>query len=56
MIAIGLMSIPFWVIPALKVKCTLLAITCMGIAAVQEASWKSQTSFVCFNFLICKMG
>lgn len=54
-IVIGPMSIPFWIIPALKVKCTLLATSCMGIA-VQEAYWKNQTLFVCFNSLICKMG
>lgn len=54
-IVIGPMSIPFWIIAVLKMKCTLLAIACMGIA-VQEAYWKNQTLFMCFNVLICKMG
>lgn len=54
-VVIGLMSISFWIIPALKVNCTLLAIACVGMAA-QETSWKNQTLFVGFNFLTCKMG
>lgn len=55
-IVIGPMGIHFWIIPALKVKCTLLATTCLGIA-VQEAYWeKKNQTFICVFQFICKMG
>lgn len=52
---VSMSSSPWLIISALKMKCTLLVFTCMGVD-MQKACYKNQMLFECFSFPICKMG